>query len=290
LDGKINVARCLMNDLGADVNLADEMGPGRTPMNFAAQGGFVDLMRCLVKEFGADPNQGDATGVVAFRVAAYNGDLDAMQCLSNELGADVGHKDNEGRTASFFAANEGHFAVVRCLVREYGADVNHRSNLGDTVLMVAARRKHAALAKWLVKAGADPQAKHPTEGTAADISRAAGASPEQTVYLEAKAHCAQPGCSGAGTKKCQGCMQGRYCGQACRVAHWPEHNFFCRQLSAATQAKQAKQDFLECWGVVEYEKMKVELDKAIADNPVRLSVSISSLHRYLHHHLFCHRN
>jgi hypothetical protein len=89
-----------------------------------------------------------------------------------------------------------------------------------------------------VKAGADPQARHPTDGTAADISRAFGASPEQTAYLEAKAHCAQPGCSGAGTKKCQGCMQGRYCGLACHVAHWPDHRAECQWLGAALKRAQ----------------------------------------------------
>jgi hypothetical protein len=84
----------------------------------------------------------------------------------------------------------------------------------------------------LVKAGADPQAKNANYHTAADISRAAGASAAQTMYLEAKAHCAQPGCSGPGTKKCQGCMQGRYCGKACHVAHWPAHKAECRRLGA----------------------------------------------------------
>jgi ankyrin repeat protein len=106
------------------------------------------------------------------------------------------------------------------MVRKFGADIIHADHDGETALMVAAYGGHAALTKWLVKAGADPQAKNANNENAADISRAAvDALHEQTAYLEAKAHCANPNCSGAGTKKCQGCIQGRYCGEACHVAH-----------------------------------------------------------------------
>jgi hypothetical protein len=126
--------------------------------------------------------------------------------------------------------------VIRCLVREFGADLNHADRKGGTALMVAARDKHAALTKWLVKAGANPQAKSAVHETAADISRRIGAFPEQTAYLEAKAHCAQPGCRVAGTKKCQGCMHGRYCWPACHVAHRAD----CRRLEASVKNAQAE--------------------------------------------------
>jgi hypothetical protein len=128
--------------------------------------------------------------------------------------------------------------VLRCLARECGADINHANNNGSTTLMAAARFEHSALTKWLVKAGANPQDINCKDETAADISRCVGASPEQTAYLEAKTHCAQPGCSGAGTKKCQGCMQGRYCGPACHVAHWPAHKAECRRLDAILKSAQ----------------------------------------------------
>jgi hypothetical protein len=129
-----------------------------------------------------------------------------VRCLLGKFGV-------TGSTALISAAGAGCLDIMRCLVRKFGAKINHTANRGNTALMEAAEYKHVALTKWL--AGADPQAKNTRGETAADISRRVGASPEQTAYLEAKAHCAQPGCSGAGTKKCQGCMQGRYCGPAC---------------------------------------------------------------------------
>jgi hypothetical protein len=55
--------------------------------------------------------------------------------------------------------------------------------------MEAAEYMYAALTKWLVKAGANPQAKNARRETAADVSQRVGASPEQTAYLKAKAHC-----------------------------------------------------------------------------------------------------
>jgi hypothetical protein len=169
-----------------------------------------------VNELGADVNQAgifhadDDYGMNALHTAALHGHLDLVRCLLGELNADVDMEPSSGGNALFFAAIEGSLDVVRCLVREFGADINYIDPVGDTALMAAARAKHAALTKWLVKAGADPQA-----------------------YLQAKAHCAFPGCSGAGTKKCQGCMQGRYCGPACHMAHWPAHMVECRRLGAA---------------------------------------------------------
>jgi ankyrin repeat protein len=196
------------------------------------------MVLCLVNELAADVNKGDDNGVTPLHMAAHRGTIDVVRCLLDDLGADVDQEDLTGSTALFVAAYEGHFDVVRCLVREFGADINTANHNGMTALMIAADGDLAALCKWLVKAGADPQARHANNENAADMSRAVCASPELTAYLEAKAHCAQPGCSGAGTKKCQGCMQGRYCGEACHVAHWPAHRAECRRLGAALKNAQ----------------------------------------------------
>jgi hypothetical protein len=209
------------------------------PLAIAAVNGHLDVIRYLVVEFGADVNQAeDERGQTALHLVAYIGNLDVVRFLLDELSADVDQEDTTGSTALFSAAYEGHLDVVRCLVREHGANINHTSSDGMTALLIAAQVDQPALTKWLVKAGADPQAMNTDRENAAEISRAVHASPEQTAYLEAKAHCAQPGCSGAGTKKCQGCMQGRYCGEACHIAHWPSHRAECRRLGAALKSAQ----------------------------------------------------
>jgi ankyrin repeat protein len=254
--------QCLVQELGADVNRGET--EYKTPLFIAAAEGRPDIMRFLVTKLGADVNQGNESQLSLLVGAVEVGRIDLVQLLVGELGADVNKATYDGRTPLFYAAEEGHIAIVQCLVKlkvdvnckeisgeqalwyaasnghlevlrcllRNGADINHKNKVGETALLGAARDKHFAVAKWLVKAGADPQASMKREGTAADISRAVGASPEQTAYLEAKAHCLNSGCIGSGTKKCQGCMQGRYCGRACHLAHWPAHMADCKRLGA----------------------------------------------------------
>jgi hypothetical protein len=113
---------------------------------------------------------------------------------------------------------------------------NENQKDGATALMVAASESHHKIVAYLMRHGADPQAVAPVFGTAADISKVEGTSPEQTAYLEAKTHCSNPGCGGAGIKKCTGCKQVRYCGKQCQLAHWPAHKADCK---AAAELKAA---------------------------------------------------
>jgi hypothetical protein len=160
------------------------------------------------------------------------------------------------------ATVDGHLDVVRVLVRDFGADLNHADNNGVTALMVASHRKHTELVKWLVKEGADPlmvsharegravvitglntseiQATHVDGKGAAEFPKDAGASAEQTAYLEAKTHCSNTGCSGAGIMKCTGCKQARYCGEECQLAHWQAHKADCKRWRSEAKAGRGK--------------------------------------------------
>jgi hypothetical protein len=170
--------------------------------------------------------------------AAFPGYHEIVLFLVEELGADVDSPDRLGQTPFFLAASMGHLAVVQILLK-LGADINQRSNNGSTPLMVASALKHQEVVKWLVKAGADTQTfvDDSTNSTAASLSRDVGASAEQTAYLEAKTHCSNVGCSGAGMMKCTGCKQARYCREACQLVHWKVHKADCRRLSAELAAE-----------------------------------------------------
>jgi ankyrin repeat protein len=102
----------------------------------------------------------------------------------------------------YAAAQYGHGHIVRCPVKEFGADVNIAAIDGCTPLMAAAEKKYHEVVVWLTKHGADSQASHSRLGTAANVSKAKCAPAEQTAYLEARMHCAKPGYSRAGLKKC----------------------------------------------------------------------------------------
>jgi ankyrin repeat protein len=188
------------------------------------------VLSCLVKDLRADVNQRDEAGWTFLTLAAYLGQHDIVRYFAEELGAHINISDKIGQTPLYLAASMGHLDVVRFLAK-LGADINRSTNEGATPLMMASHSKHQEVVKWLVKEGADTQADQGTV-TAAHLSEAAGASTEQTAYLEAKTHCSNVGCSGAGIMKCTGCKQARYCGEACQLTHWKAHKADCRRWSA----------------------------------------------------------
>jgi hypothetical protein len=194
-------------------------------------GASFDVLSCLVKELSADVNGRDKDGWTSLTLAVYLDHHDTVHYLAEVLGADVNIPNKLGQTPLYLAAARGQLAFMRVLLK-LGADINQTCTLGSTPLMAASGKKHADVVKWLVKA---VFYNYP-DFTAAGLSRAIEASPEQTAYLEAKTHCSSPGCSGAGIMKCTGCKQARYCGEACQLAHWKAHKADCRRWSAELAA------------------------------------------------------
>jgi hypothetical protein len=189
-----------------------------------------------VKDLGADVNQQDEigmTGMTALSVASAGGLHDTVRYLVEELGADV--NADVPRPPLYVAAVRGHLDVVRLLLK-LGANIDQTDSNGVTPLMVATVQKHDELVLWLVKAGANTQKRRfHADGVSTALSLSqyfAGASAEQTMYLESKTHCSSPGCSGAGLMKCTGCKQVRYCKEACQLAHWKAHKADCKRWSA----------------------------------------------------------
>jgi ankyrin repeat protein len=229
MKGNVTMARCLVKTLGADVNQATQ--EGTPPLLWAAMNGDVAMVCCLVKELGADVNQTCKDCVTPSHCAAQEGNLVMMRTLK-ELGVDVNRATLDGRSPLLIAAAKGYANVVKILAEEFGADINQASHDGVTPLMVASSGKHDKVIRWLTKNGADT-ASSSHFGTAAEISRIYGAPAEQTAYLEAKAHCSNPGCDGTGLRKCQGCKQVRYCGVECGLAHWSLHKSECKRIDKA---------------------------------------------------------
>jgi hypothetical protein len=204
-------------------------------IEFTFSGMSLDMYRCLVKDLGADVNgaQQNDGGTPLF-VAAQNGHLALVKCLVKELGADVSQTENEGATPLFMAAQQGHLAIARCLVKEAGADVNQARQDGATPLMIAALYKQEHVVAFLIKYGADVQFFSPRYGTATDVSKNSQAPAKQTEYLEARAHCTKPECTGAGVKKCAGCLKVFSFARECQIAHWSAHKAECRRSADKT--------------------------------------------------------
>jgi ankyrin repeat protein len=203
-----------------------------------------------VQELGADINITSVNGMFPLFHAVNmdagclpgtkTSNLDVIKCLVGELGADVNQaRHGNGHTALLRAAVSGKLEVVRCLLK-LRADINLGDHKGMTPLMTASVKKHAEIVKWLIKAGAETQAYVGNNITAASISSHAGASAEQTAYLEAKTHCSKPGCSGAGIMKCTACKQARYCQEGCQLAHWKAHKADCKRWRMELDAGKSK--------------------------------------------------
>jgi ankyrin repeat protein len=233
-NGKYEVAQCLVRELGADVNQAD--AKARTPLLIATHLGSLRMVKWLAIEVGADVNKAGGNGFTPVFAAAGMGHLALVRCLVKELGADINQADIKGCSPLFFAAQEGGLEVVKCMVVELGAEVNQANEDGFTPLMVAANNKHHEVVRYLLKHGANPQASHSRYGTAANISKILGAPAEETTYLEARTHCANPDCTNAGLKKCERCLQAYFSGNACIRVHWPAHKAECKVAAAKLKA------------------------------------------------------
>jgi ankyrin repeat protein len=98
---------------------------------WAAANGKLDVVRLLLRELGANVNQ-SYDGCTALFAAAQVGHEHVVRCLAKEFGAYVNQANNGGATALHIAAQSGHGHVVRCLVKEFGADVNIATINGST--------------------------------------------------------------------------------------------------------------------------------------------------------------
>jgi hypothetical protein len=240
LHGKYEAARCLVRELGADVNQADEKG--FLPLGTAACLGSsnVRMVKFLAIELGADVNQTDAGGHTPFLLATIAGHLPLMRCLVKELGANVNTASIEGLSPLYMAAHDDKLDLTQfLLVEELGAGVNIVTKNGSTPLMIAASFMNHKITRYLLKHGADPQLTHSYHGTAVSLSNYFHAPVEETTYLEARTNCANPGCTNAGLKKCERCLQAYFCGNACIRAYWPAHKTECTAAAAKLKATRA---------------------------------------------------
>jgi ankyrin repeat protein len=231
-----DVALCLARELGANVNQASKSG--KTSLHMAADKGSLDLLQCFVEEFDGDINQETNNGVTPLFCAAQGGHLAAVRYLTERLG--VNSDRGNAQRALYIAAQNGHLDVTKCLANELGADVNkgRLGNEGIMPLMAASKHKRDEIVRWLLKNGANAQAKNEDSATAADISKYFGAPAESTAYLEARTHCAKPGCGGAGLKKCAKCLEVFFCSKDCQIAHCPAHKADCKRRVRAKEGKE----------------------------------------------------
>jgi hypothetical protein len=78
----------------------------------AAVFGSTAVIRCLVEELGADVNGVNDDGVTPVSAASYNGNLNLVRFLVKTMGADVSKAEKKGQSPLFVAVSRGHLDVV----------------------------------------------------------------------------------------------------------------------------------------------------------------------------------
>jgi ankyrin repeat protein len=155
--GFVALVRFLSQEFRVDVNQMRDAGSN--PVLIAAQKGHLDVLRCLVNDLGADVNP-NVNGITPLFMAAQESHLevsaawsrslaqksicprtmeprpcislpkratmctDVVRCLVTDLGPDVNQARHDGYTPLHVATRDGKLDVLRCLVNDGGADVN----------------------------------------------------------------------------------------------------------------------------------------------------------------------
>ncbi|XBH53806.1 hypothetical protein VPH35_076221 [Triticum aestivum] len=115
--------------------LADVCLVGAGPMQTAARLGKLDAVRCMVEELGFDVNAGSQAGVTALAAAAADGRMRVMRYLLDK-GADPNKPANSGHYPLHHAAKHGRDEAARLLLSR-GASIDV-AYLGLTPLHFAA--------------------------------------------------------------------------------------------------------------------------------------------------------
>lgn len=175
---------------GLDINTVDRSG--NTLLMQAIRRDLPDFADFLVRN-RARLNTRNQNGETALSIAAFTGKMGYVERLV-QAGADI---NTFGWSPLIYAAFSGHAEIAGYLLK-HGAEVDVKAPNEATALIFAARFGHIEIVKMLLEAKADPNAADDRGLTAidwalksantdsADLIRAAGGRPSQSVVIELK--------------------------------------------------------------------------------------------------------
>ena len=146
-EGKLDVVRCLVEELGASHSPVDRWGG--TPLDDATRSGHDAVTKWLRQAGAASGATAKGTDEADFCSAAAAGNVEILRALV-AVGGKPEMGDYDKRTPLHLAASEGHLEAVRCLVDELGVHHSPCDRWGFTPLDNATRSGHDHVIKFLV--------------------------------------------------------------------------------------------------------------------------------------------
>lgn len=125
---------------------------GATALMDAAKHGKIDVLRILLEEMGADVNIRDNMDRNALIHALVNQDPDnevAISCLLLDHGAEVNVRGPKGKTPLILAVEKGHLDLVQKLLEQEHIEINDTDRDGKTALLWAVECNQTKIVKLL---------------------------------------------------------------------------------------------------------------------------------------------
>jgi ankyrin repeat protein len=185
----------------------------------------------LLLEAGAETEVRGHKGSTVLIVAVS---LERNTCIEVLLaaGADKEAKDDVGNTPLMYAASVGHVTSIALLLQS-GADIEAKSNTGVNALYAAVSQERIDCVRVLVRFGVDINVQ--VDGVSivdfastknnAELMAALRVKPDKLYRC---AQCKKTTSDRKKSQKCSVCRTTSYCGRACLLTHWPDHNVVCK--------------------------------------------------------------
>ena len=250
IKGHATLAQWLVLEGGARVDQADQWG--KTAFLWASVYGDVPMAKFLFAN-GASVTETDLEGTTALLFACKSGHYPLVHWLLVEGGASIKDVCANGDTVWTLLGckmvdldNDDVYDVLACLLRVMvlldEAPVDFIAKLSPRLRRVAMRgnKLRSRLPAYLEQQRARIAAHFPLPAVLQPLVAGYAEPTHEEIWTEGLRvwvlACCNPGCGGAGLKKCAGCKQARYCGQECQKAHRSAHKADCRLWSVDTTA------------------------------------------------------
>mmetsp|Transcript_10021 Transcript_10021/g.13110 ORF Transcript_10021/g.13110 Transcript_10021/m.13110 type:complete len:808 (+) Transcript_10021:69-2492(+) len=185
--GHIDVLRFLVK-YGADVNVPSTRGS--TPLHVAAEYAELECVKCLINEGGAKVNIANDDGFTALMKCcgifgaqpSIERRSSVVKFLLEKAGADVNAKEKNMRTSLHLAAAYGYVEIIEVLL-EHGANIDDQDSAGFSPLCDAASRGKKNALRLLLSEGADPTIRGWNGNTFLHLASANGNDPNLIGFI-----------------------------------------------------------------------------------------------------------